>query len=152
MSQKCIYDWMHSIIIRQYHRGRVSGKVPSSMRKITTLSCTCAKSHPDICSQMKHSIVSNDSVCGTAKALIRLRWCTGWSGPSLSPYARSPWRSPCVTSVTYLIINNCGQFRENDHSCICGQRRHMSVCAGAQADLGLRCPLTKSLDIVEYKY
>ena len=33
---------------------------------------------------------------------------------------------------------------------ICGQRRPWSACAFAQADLGLRCPLTESMDIVVY--
>ena len=43
-----------------------SEKVPSSMRKMGgfTSCCTCAKSHPGICSPLKHSIVSKDSVCG----------------------------------------------------------------------------------------
>ena len=46
-----------------------SETVPSSMRKMCrfTSSCTCAKSHPGICSHFKHYIVSTDSV-----ALIRL--------------------------------------------------------------------------------
>ena len=32
---------------------------------------------------------------------------------------------------------------------ICGQRRPRSACASAQADHGLRCPLTESLDTTE---
>ena len=33
---------------------------------------------------------------------------------------------------------------------ICGQRRPRSACANAQADQGLRCPLTESVDTVVY--
>ena len=46
--------------------GSVKEKVPSNMRKMWgfTSSCICAKSHLGSCSLMKHSIVSNDSVCG----------------------------------------------------------------------------------------
>ena len=32
--------------------------------------------------------------------------------------------------------------------CICGQRRPRSACASAQSDLGLRSPLTESIDTV----
>ena len=45
-------------------------KVLSDMRKRWgfTLTCTCAKSHPGICTHtLKHFIVSNDSVCGQRK-------------------------------------------------------------------------------------
>ena len=42
-----------------------SEEVPPSMRKMCefTSSCTCAKSHPGICSSLIHTIF-NDSVCG----------------------------------------------------------------------------------------
>ena len=42
-----------------------SEKMPSSMLKMCgfTSSCTCAKSHPGICSPFKQSVVFNDSVC-----------------------------------------------------------------------------------------
>ena len=33
---------------------------------------------------------------------------------------------------------------------ICGQRRPWSACVYAQAALGLRCPLTESVDTVVY--
>ena len=32
---------------------------------------------------------------------------------------------------------------------LCGQRMPGSDCADAQSDPGIRCPLTKSMDIVE---
>ena len=38
---------------------------------------------------------------------------------------------------------------ENVPSGICGQRRPRSDCADVQSDLGLPCPLTKSLDTTE---
>ena len=64
-----------------------SPKVPSSMCKICqfTSSCTCAKSHPGICSPLKHSIILS------ADSAVR-----AW--PSLSTYARRQvfaWRGPC---------------------------------------------------------
>ena len=37
---------------------------------------------------------------------------------------------------------------EKDPYVICGQRRPWSACAQAQADLGIRCPLIESVDIV----
>ena len=41
-------------------------KVPSSMRKFSkfTAHCACARSHPDICFPLIHSVVSNDSGSG----------------------------------------------------------------------------------------
>ena len=41
-------------------------KEPSTMRKMCQFaySCTCAKSHPGLCSQFIHSVVSNESVSG----------------------------------------------------------------------------------------
>ena len=49
----------------------VKRKEPSNMRKMCrfTSSCTCAKSHPGICTPLKYSIVSNDSVCGQHSCL-----------------------------------------------------------------------------------
>ena len=46
--------------------GLVKGNVPSSMRKMWSFTpfCTGAKSHPGICSPLKHSIVPNNSVSG----------------------------------------------------------------------------------------
>ena len=38
---------------------------------------------------------------------------------------------------------------ENLSSGICGQRKPRSDCASTQSDLGLRCPLTESLDTLE---
>ena len=37
---------------------------------------------------------------------------------------------------------------EEDPYTFCGQRRPWSACANAQADLGLRCPLTEAVDTV----
>ena len=54
-----------------YHMGHVKRKrVPSSMRKMCgfTSFCTCAKSHLDICSPLKHSIASNDFDCGQRRS------------------------------------------------------------------------------------
>ena len=78
-------------------------KVLSSMRKMCgfTSSCTCAKSHPDIYSPMKHFNIQW-FYFWTTKVLIRLRECAGWSGPSLSAYARkhvSAWRGPYRNSI-----------------------------------------------------
>ena len=76
-----------------------SENAPSSMRKICRFRsfCTCAKSHPGICSLLKHLIVSNDSVCRQQRPV-----CAGWSGPSLSVYAWKQvfgWHGPwCDTS------------------------------------------------------
>ena len=39
---------------------------------------------------------------------------------------------------------------ENGTYTICGQCRPRSACAIAQADLGLRCPLTESMDTIVY--
>ena len=60
-------------------------------------SCTCAKSHRGICPPFKHSIGLQWFCLRTAKVLIRLQGCAGWSGPSLSAYARRQvfaWHSP----------------------------------------------------------
>ena len=40
--------------------------------------------------------------------------------------------------------------QEKDPYVICGQRRPRSACAFAQADQGLRCPLTESMDTIIY--
>ena len=63
-------------------------KVPSNKHKMHRFrsSCACTKYHPGLCSPFIHSEVSNDSVSGTGKALIRLCECAGRSGPSLSAY------------------------------------------------------------------
>ena len=39
---------------------------------------------------------------------------------------------------------------EKGHCAICGQRRPRSACAKAQADQGIHCPLTVSMDTVVY--
>ena len=43
----------------------------------------------------------------------------------------------------------CAAHEKGPHV-ISGQRKPRSACAFAQADLGLRCPLTKSIDIAVY--
>ena len=57
----------------------LSEKVLSIMHKMCgfTSSCTWVMSHPSICSLLKLSIVSNDSL-QTVKVLIRLHRCAGW--------------------------------------------------------------------------
>ena len=43
-----------------------------------------------------------------------------------------------------------GATQEKGSYAICGQRRPRPACAFAQADQGLRCPLTESINIVVY--
>ena len=50
--------------------------------------------------------------------------------------------------VASLMFARC-TFKKGPYA-ICGQRRSKSACANAQADLGLRCPLTELMDILVY--
>ena len=59
---------------------------------------------------------------------------------------RSLWRQGCQKwqdSILKLMRN--ARTHEKSPYAICGQRRPKSACAFAQADLGLRCPLTESI-------
>ena len=60
---------------------------------------------------------------------------------------RRGWFTETVGFLTVTIIwaTPC----ESVSSGMCGQRRPRSACASAQADQGLRCPLTDSLDTTE---
>ena len=87
-----------------------SEKLPSSMRKMCVFT-SCTKSHPSICSPLKHSTVSNDCLL-TAKALIRRSGCTGRSRPLLLAYARRhifAWGGPFslffISQISKLYIS-----------------------------------------------
>ena len=67
---------------------------PRQAKKYLRTCAKCADSHHSVyaqslighCSPLKHFIVSNDS--RITKVMIRLRGCTGWSGPSVFAYVR----------------------------------------------------------------
>ena len=76
------------------------------------------------------------------KILIRLRICEDWSELLLGA------RRLYITGAQI----HCGHWiwsasQEKGPYAICGQRRPWSACAYAQADLGLRCPLTERTDM-----
>ena len=73
VSHPCTSSWNVKFYIKRSHYTEIvckcsesSEKVPSSMLKMCGFisSCICAKSHTGQSSPFKHSIVSNDSVCG----------------------------------------------------------------------------------------
>ena len=70
--------------------------------------CACAKGHPGIVLSI-HIFCSIQLSCSwTVNALIRQRGCVGWSGPSLSAYARRhvfAWRDPFTSRLQRLAVN-----------------------------------------------
>ena len=75
------------------------------------LSCTCAKSHPGICSPWKHSTLSNDSVCGHRrpfKECADTQADLGFRCPHMLEDAL--WRGPYITihvkpHLTLVMLN-----------------------------------------------
>ena len=128
-----------------------------------TSTCACAKYHPALC--FIQTFCSIQWLCmQTSKALIRLRGCAGWPGPSLSAYTRRyvfAWRGPInelKREKTYLLT--CASNEDSNQPAhprslirvfivrmrklfILGypkwaQWRIRSDCVNAQADLNLR--------------
>ena len=50
---------------------------------------------------------------------------------------------------SYSAFIKCAMHKKGPYA-LCGQRKPRSACAKAQADQGLRCPLTESMDTVVY--
>ena len=89
----------------------------------------CVKYHSGICSPFIHSECSIQWLCWrTVKALIRLRGCAGWSGPSLSAYTRRhvfAWRGPSNPAESMVLnVHNLANFGRRCYSwtnyMICG--------------------------------
>ena len=75
------------------------------------------------------------------RRLTRLHGCADWP---VSSFGAQSW-SYIFSKFKIHLVPLC----ENESSGVCGQRRPRSDCASAQSDLGLRCPLTESLDTTE---
>ena len=103
-----------------------SENVPSSMRKMCgfTSHCTYAKSHLGICSPLKHSIVSNNSVCGQRRP---------WSDCA-DAQADLDLRCPYVPKDTFS--HGAANIRK---------RMPRSACAPAKSDRDLDCWLEYSI-------
>ena len=70
----------------------------------------------------------------------------GSPGPSFPLYVITALFSACALIVLERFHKKRGLRG------MCEQRRPRSDCAYAQSDLGLRCPLIRTLDTVEYTY
>ena len=128
--------------------GRVKRKVPSSMRKNVRnyILCTCARYHPGICSTLKHSTVSDDSVsgqwmprsdCADAQADLGLHY------PHMPGDTISHEFIIIIIIILITLVQITWLIRKKGKRPLCHIRtaRFRWACAFVQSDLDILCSL-----------
>ena len=93
------------------------------------------------------NILENDQIWHRGVNLV-INW-NPWTSFLFSFFTATEHLFEDNKSMTKTSILRCATNEKGPYA-ICGQRRTWSACAFAQADQGLRCPLTESMDIVVY--